>query len=572
MISGDLPEKKNPLFRGDTARLDGYIKGYDGSMDFTTGIIYVEDVIEHTSYPVVVTVFPDGRFEGKWPLLFPSYTSMKMGNHWLPIYVEPGKTLTMILDKEDFEEGAKRRDSHYQFKHTQFKGSLAQVNRQLYGFGFEQFNYQRLEDQVKTYTPMEFKERQMAGLQNQRERAKAYIAENDVDPKVASIINNEILTKNAIVLYDFLARRRSLTNRDTSESLQNNEVLNKPVPENYYDFLQEMPLDDKALMVSDEFSKFVYRFEVSQPFKSNNPSFHIPLRQPDKELLLDFLDQKGIELSEMDRKLITISLENEKTKEDSLFLQAHEDSLQLFAQKHGPVLKEFFKRSMKDQQPSKLAYYKAYWNNRDSVLVHQLGLKDSWTYEVTKIRNLEFALGFIGPEEAGEYWESLKAGLNYEELQRKGQQIYDKVVLERESEPYAIEGEGAEIFKEIIAPFKGKVLFVDFWATTCGPCVYAIKKMKGTRQQYKDKGDIEFIFITDQKSSPEKQYQAFINDQEMDYSYILTADKHNLLRQLFKFNGIPRYVVIDREGKVYDDDFAMHNFDTRLPEILVDNP
>lgn len=274
----------------------------------------------------------------------------------------------------------------------------------------------------------------------------------------------------------------------------------------------------------------------------------------------------------MDRKLITISLEDEKTKEDSLFLQAHEDSLQLFAQKHGPILKEFFKRSMKDQQPSKLAYYKAYWSNRDSVLVHQLGLKDSWTYEVTKIRNLEFALDFIGPEEAGEYWESLKAGLNYEELQRKGQEIYDKVVLERESQPYAIEGEGAEIFKEIIAPFKGKVLFVDFWATTCGPCVYTIKKMKGTREQYKNKGDIAFIFITDIKGSPEKKYQVFIDDQELEHSYKLSVDEHNMLRQLFKFNGIPRYVVIDREGKVYDDDFAMHNFNAELPRILAANP
>jgi len=41
---------------------------------------------------------------------------------------------------------------------------------------------------------------------------------------------------------------------------------------------------------------------------------------------------------------------------------------------------------------------------------------------------------------------------------------------------------------------------------------------------------------------------------------------------LFKFNGIPRYIVINKEGKVWNDDFQMHNFEFELPKYLTKQP
>ncbi|MNL75708.1 hypothetical protein D3C87_2015640 [compost metagenome] len=36
------------------------------------------------------------------------------------------------------------------------------------------------------------------------------------------------------------------------------------------------------------------------------------------------------------------------------------------------------------------------------------------------------------------------------------------------------------------------------------------------------------------------------------------------LRELFKFNGIPRYVLMDPDGRVRNDDFPMHNWKSEL--------
>ena len=128
-------------------------------------------------------------------------------------------------------------------------------------------------------------------------------------------------------------------------------------------------------------------------------------------------------------------------------------------------------------------------------------------------------------------------------------------------------GKATEVFRKITDPFKGKILFVDFWATTCGPCVGGIKAMKETREKYKDNPDFDFLFITDERSTPEEDYKKFIGEQEMKNTFRLTEDDFNYLRELFKFNGIPRYVVIDKEGKVLNGDFEMWNFETELTKM-----
>ncbi|QDH80365.1 TlpA family protein disulfide reductase [Echinicola soli] len=560
-------------FRGDTARLEGYIKDYEPSMGFKTGIIQAEDVLSNKSYPVVIKVFPDGKFEAKWPILYPIYTSVKIGDQWMSVYVEPGKTLTMELDRRDFIEAGKKNDHRYKFQHTEFHGPLAKINRELMDFDFEHFNYRTMESQATSLTPTEFKEKQMAVLQTQQENANSYIEENTVDPKAASIINNNILLENARVLFNFENKRQYLTKHDTSKAVFDNIVLKQPVPEGYYDFLKELPLDDKSLMVADEYNLFINRFEFSKPFTRSSPTYKIPVKKIDLAVILGYFDQEEIEIPDQMRRLMELSYKENKTKEDSTFIEESESDINFFMAKHSAGLQGYLKEFIESQQPSKLTYYKKYWHNRDSVLINQFGLRDSWTYQVTKLRSLAFTLNFIGPEGAAEYWEELKSDLTYDELRWKGQEIYDQVVADRVSIAYSLgKGEAAEIFKEIIAPYKGKILFVDFWATSCGPCVYTIEKMKPIRQKFIDNEDVEFIFITERSSSPEKKYLEFTAEQELTHTYMISEDDLNQLRQLFEFNSIPRYVVIDREGKVYDDNFPMHNFTSRLQDILAANP
>ena len=120
-------------------------------------------------------------------------------------------------------------------------------------------------------------------------------------------------------------------------------------------------------------------------------------------------------------------------------------------------------------------------------------------------------------------------------------------------------------------PHKGKFVLVDFWATTCGPCIYGIKHMQPLRDKYKGSPDLAFVYITDTGGSPEASYNKFISENDMgDNLFRLPEDEYNYLRQLFKFNGIPRYVMLDRDGNVVDDNFPGHNAEYEIQQLFPD--
>ena len=105
---------------------------------------------------------------------------------------------------------------------------------------------------------------------------------------------------------------------------------------------------------------------------------------------------------------------------------------------------------------------------------------------------------------------------------------------------------GADIFQALIAPYKGKPLLVDFWATWCGPCKAAMKTILPVKEALA--GKVNFIYVTG-PSSPKKTWEMTIPDIHGDHYYVTEAQYSDLLKQ-FESNGIPTYVIVDKEGKV----------------------
>ena len=94
-------------------------------------------------------------------------------------------------------------------------------------------------------------------------------------------------------------------------------------------------------------------------------------------------------------------------------------------------------------------------------------------------------------------------------------------------------------FKDLI----GKTIVINWWHTTCPPCIAEIPGLNKLAEQYKDNPDVMFIAIA---KNQKEEVISFLEKRE--FNYIQTLANEEVIQ--FFGNGFPKNVIVNSEGKI----------------------
>ncbi len=119
-----------------------------------------------------------------------------------------------------------------------------------------------------------------------------------------------------------------------------------------------------------------------------------------------------------------------------------------------------------------------------------------------------------------------------------------------------------------LSDLKGKYVYIDVWATWCGPCIKQVPYLKALEKRYHDKA-IVFVSISVDKEKVKDTWKQFIADKELG-GLQLFADKSfdSDFMNAYSINSIPRFILIDPEGKIIDPEAPRPSFEKT--KVLLD--
>lgn len=121
-----------------------------------------------------------------------------------------------------------------------------------------------------------------------------------------------------------------------------------------------------------------------------------------------------------------------------------------------------------------------------------------------------------------------------------------------------------------LSDYRGKIVFLNFWATWCPACVIEMPSMEKLYRKLKDK---DFVMVAINLQETPAQVKSFFEKLELSFSSLL--DSNGEIGTWFAVNALPTTFILDKDGRIIGKALGPREWDSRasiaLFEHLIDS-
>lgn len=106
--------------------------------------------------------------------------------------------------------------------------------------------------------------------------------------------------------------------------------------------------------------------------------------------------------------------------------------------------------------------------------------------------------------------------------------------------------------------YKGKVLFINLWATWCGPCRAEMPGIQSLSEKLKGE-QIEFVMLSVDKEAALPKVKTYLEDNQFTFPVFMP---NGYLPEQFQVPSIPTTFIVGKNGKILMKEVGTRNYDT----------
>jgi thiol-disulfide isomerase/thioredoxin len=514
------------IYKSGMAIYSGYIKGYSASKGFKTGEVITSNTITGQQENYVFNVNTDGTFSVELPLAFAREGIINLPFFYANIYLEPGKR---VFQEFDISGSSMR---------FFFMGDNAAVNTGLVNtVPLMGDDFDKIFKDIANFTPQQYQTYFFNIRDKKLALLDSLLKTNDLNKKSYALTKMGVIYNTAYTLLLYNSYKNQAYHKLNNIPFTSRKPLVAPLKLDsaYLSALRYVKVNDPLAVVSFAYSGFINQLK--------NTDVLLPLfNQASATVYMDALHKKK-----------TLS-NDEKEVLSNLKVVLRSDTNMAITMPT-PIYTQLVTGKENHYKPAREKFIR---KRRAQILQNIWGTNMSFDLDVMDAQDVcnEITEQFI-PLTAAQL-AAIKPRYShvivYSVIEKHNDAIKLKIAQNKLAKIGSTKNETPKtaadsVFEAIIKKYKGKAIYVDFWATWCGPCLEGILKVAPIKEDLKNE-NIVFVYITN-PTSPIGLYNNKIPGIKGEH-YRVTQDEWNVLSGKFNISGIPHYALVNKQGVVID--------------------